>query len=725
MKTISCRYIVLAMCATVLAFYGSAKSIYFAGSSDNDLYRLLKAENFDIALFSDPASAIENASKGSGVIISASGYPSQSNVITEALLHKAAGKGLRVYAEYVSAYPGVDIADTCFIGTIERGVVSSEFFRPELNPMALFGHNDCHIFPAVIDRPLLSFARVAGFDNATFDLTDTEVYPLLWRKGNWLIAQSCMTDFVTARQEPLDAWQNIWIGIIRWLCKDKSIGFSKWPSDPHPAFPVDAVITAADRRNAISKGAEWIGKARLLLHPSWRDTLLAYQGDGGTPWGPAVNKDFILGNGSHGVLEGHGSSIDTRGRQNYRYWLRADVQGEVAFLMASAAKATGRKEFADISENVLDYLFYSGDFIRGSKKDQAADSYGLIGWAQTHDHVYYNDDNARCILGAIGASALMDNRRWDKFIVDNIMANFSLSSRYGFLPDRFEEPQLAENGRAHYTDSELILPHPHFVSWMWACYLWLYDKTGYRPLLDKAKTAIAKTMEAYPDKWQWTNGIQQERARMILPLAWLVRVDDTPPHRQWLDKVAGKLLENQDECGAIREELGGDGLGLFGKATSNRDYGVREAPLISKNGDPVADMLYTCNFAFFALNEALHATGDSRYKEAVGRLGDFLVKIQAESETHPDIDGAWMRAFDYQRWDYWASNADHGWGAWSTLSGWIQSWIVGTLALVDRDTSFWEMTSGYDVTPHMESALRRLSPDKKKSSAHFQQQTED
>ena len=700
------HHILSALLLTASVFTGHARGIIFSGSPDNDLYRLLKSENFDVKLCPDASSAIVNAEKGDGVIISASDYPQKSVELSEQLLKDAASKGLRVYAEYVSSYPGVEISDTAFIGTIERGVVASDFFGSSLKPMSLFGINDCHIFPAKIKKPVLGFARLAGFDTATFGLTDTEVYPLLWRDGNNMIAQSCLTNFVTARQGPLDAWQSIWTGLLRWLCRDNSLTIDEWPADPRPSFDADTQITSADRRRAVEKGARWIGNARLLLHPSWRDTLYKYQGDGVAPWGPSVNEDFILGNGSCGVLEGHGSSIDFNGKQNYRYWLRADVQGEVAFLMASAARATGIKEFSDISENILDYLFYSGDFIRGSKKDPESDSYGLIGWAQTHDYVYYNDDNARCMLGAIGASSLMDNQRCNKFIVDNIMANFSLCNSDGFLPDRFEEPQLAEKGRVYYAESDLVLPHPHFESWMWACYLWLYDKTGYTPLLEKARRAIAVTMDAYPDKWQWTNGIQQERARMILPLAWLVRVDDTPLHRQWLDMVVGKLLENQDECGAIREELGDDSLGMFGKATSNRDYGVREAPLISRNGDPVADMLYTCNFAFFALNEAYHATGE--YKDAVTKLGDFLVKIQAQSTAHPDIDGAWMRAFDYRRWDYWASNADHGWGAWSTLSGWIQSWIVSTLALVDENKSFWETTANIGVEKEMDNALHRL-----------------
>jgi hypothetical protein len=240
---------------------------------------------------------------------------------------------------------------------------------------------------------------------------------------------------------------------------------------------------------------------------------------------------------------------------------------------------------------------------------------------------------------------------------------------------------------------------------MWACYLWLYDKTGYKPLLQKAKEAIRLTMEAYPDKWKWTNGIQQERARMILPLAWLVRIENTEEHRRWLDEVVEKLLSNQMECGAIREELGGAG-GSYGRTASNKAYGLREAPLIFENGDPVADMLYTSNFAFFSLNEAAHATGNKKYKIAVDKLSDFLTRIQIKSSRHKDLDGGWFRAFDYNRWDYWASNADVGWGAWSTLTGWIQSWIVSTQLLVERDNSYWELTKKSMINKHMPETVK-------------------
>jgi hypothetical protein len=192
---------------------------------------------------------------------------------------------------------------------------------------------------------------------------------------------------------------------------------------------------------------------------------------------------------------------------------------------------------------------------------------------------------------------------------------------------------------------------------------------------------------------------------MILPLAWLVRVDDTEEHRKWLDIIVSKVLENQDSCGAIREELGA-GDGMFGRTKSNKDYGLYEAPLIFHNGDKEADMLYTSNFAFFGLNEAAQATHNPKYQSALKKLSDFLIRIQVRSERHIDVDGAWFRGFDYGRWDYWGSNADVGWGVWATLSGWIQSWILATQVLVQEKKSYWEITRNSKVNDYMPEVKR-------------------
>ena len=197
---------------------------------------------------------------------------------------------------------------------------------------------------------------------------------------------------------------------------------------------------------------------------------------------------------------------------------------------------------------------------------------------------------------------------------------------------------------------------------------------------------------------------------MILPLAWLVRVDDSEKHKEWLVTLVDDLLQYQEPNGALREQLGSASLGSYGRSPSNADYGKTEAPLIFENGDKVADMLYTNNFALFTLNEAAKSTGIPRFQQAVDNLSDFLTRIQIRSEAHPDLDGGWFRAFDYGRWDYWASNADAGWGAWCTLSGWIQSWIVGTRVLMQEDQSFWDKTSDIELMKEFEESLWMLIP---------------
>ena len=217
-------------------------------------------------------------------------------------------------------------------------------------------------------------------------------------------------------------------------------------------------------------------------------------------------------------------------------------------------------------------------------------------------------------------------------------------------------------------------------------------------------------MDGYPDKWKWANGIQQERARMILPLAWLVRVDDTDQHRGWLNLVCNDLLRNQVASGAIREELGSNDKGKYGAPSSNDKYGTNEAPVIHTNGDPVADMLYTSNFAFFSLNEAAQATGDAKLKDAVQRLGDFLVRIQSISTGRADLDGCWFRAFDYDQWEFYGSNADHGWGAWGTITGWTQRFIVITLALTHNETSYWDTTKNRGIGSEIEDSWALMLP---------------
>ena len=238
-----------------------------------------------------------------------------------------------------------------------------------------------------------------------------------------------------------------------------------------------------------------------------------------------------------------------------------------------------------------------------------------------------------------------------------------------------------------------------------------YGPRGTVLFLERAKSAIGMTMAAYPDKWRWTNGIAQERARMLLPLAWLVRLEDTAEHRGWLRRVAQDLLERQDDCGAIGEALGAPGMGAYGPPRTNEEYGTNEASLMQQDKDPVCDLLYTTNFAFIGLHEAAAATGEDFYRRAEDRLAEFLCRIQVRSEAHRELDGGWFRAFDFSRWDYWGSSADAGWGVWCIETGWTQGWITAVFGLRQMDRSYWDLTAASTMGDRLPELKALLFPD--------------
>ena len=181
-----------------------------------------------------------------------------------------------------------------------------------------------------------------------------------------------------------------------------------------------------------------------------------------------------------------------------------------------------------------------------------------------------------------------------------------------------------------------------------------------------------------------------------------------------LNKAVHGLLKLQDKTtGAIREELGSPDKGRYPPPKSNEDYGKHEAPLIAKNGEPISDLLYTVNFAFLGLHEAWYATEDPKIKESVDKLAEFLCRVQVESSEHPELHGGWMRAFDYERYEHWGSNADAGWGAWAIESGWTQGWITTVLALMEMDMSLWDLTNDSKVNEHYLTLKKEMLPNAK------------
>lgn len=683
----------------------------FACRADNDLYATMAAQGVNALRVATPAEAVRRAPRGAGVVLLADGYPLRTTNVPNHVFREAAKKKLRLFIEYPKRLPGLTVGSPRRVG-LERVVAASDAFGKTLSKGRILAIHDCHFVPTQAAAADLVVARVAGLDHAVFGFDDVEVHPILFvhPRGDLLVSTTKLSQFVTARYAPKDGVQAVWRHILQWLQPDANPPAPDWTPTVRPTHAAADKLPADAARRAILRGIDWHSRARMLIDPSWKakcqeycdnDTIDEKKSAGSVP-----NPKWPAGDGSLGVLEGMVSRIRFDGTQPVRWSLRSDSNGESALAFALRAQLDGDSRSRRIAGNLLDWLYFNSGLYRN---DPTKANFGLIWWTPTTASLY-GDNDIKIILSCLGTSAILKTDRWDEPLLQNIVANFRTTGRLGFRRRALRDAELLARGWEHYLNESYEYLGPHYEAWIWASYLWLYDKTKYEPLLAKTRFAIRRTMEGYPDKWTWTNGIQQERGRMLLPLAWLIRVEDRPEYRAWLRRMAEDLHRCQVPCGAIREEMGPMSQGRFRPPQSNQQYGKHEAPLIQNNGDPIADLLYTCNFTFLGLHEAHAATGEPLYREMADRLADFLVRVQIRSENHPELDGGWFRAFDYQRWDYWGSNADSGWGAWAIEVGWTQGWIPTVLALRELDLNLWDLSKESTIARHWDKVGRAMLP---------------
>lgn len=745
MKNGTSRYmtVLIFVVHLMLGYQASAKynqhSISLSCNAGNDLYLILKENKITCFRYNTPEEAITNASEGSGVLILADGYPEKTTFLDASFYKKAQSKKLRLYVEYPSYLPGVELGSPR--GTHwERAVISSDAFAPALPKLRIIAIHDCRFITMKATNPDIVIARIAGFDSAVYGLPK-ETFPVLSEipqpkeRGGLLVATTKLSQFVTARYAPADAWQSIWEHIFAWLQPDKKISALIWTPNVRPSYSKEETLPSDMERKALKRGIDWFFNSHMLLHPTMMEQ---YNKPANLPLPSVADPDLTqdwpyghrtakmiknaeIGDGTLGIMEGFDAKIFYDGSQAVRWWIRNDCNGEVAGTMGLAGLELQNSAYIKTAGNIGDWLYFQSMMSLGDHADSLHPAYGLFGWNNSPKYagpgygdgyaVYYGDDNARSMLGMMVAATAQKTDRYDERILRCLLGNLRISGVFGFQPDRLDQAPLVKAGWKHFFMEKNTSYSPHYQANMWACYLWAYQQTGFDLFLNRARTAIGMTMAAYPDKWIWTNGIQQERAKMVLPLAWLVRVEDTPEHRGWLHLIASELLESQDKSGAIREEIGEAGKGGFPPPASNEEYGTAEAPLIQTNADGVSDLLYTVDFAFLGLHEAAAATGEQFYKDAEDKLAKFLCRIQIRSDKHPELDGGWFRAFDFNRWEYWASNADAGWGAWSIETGWTQSWITAILGLRQMKTSIWDITKESKIELYFDALRKQMIPE--------------
>ena len=689
----------------------------FACAEGNDLYQCVVKGGARPARHDSPADAVGRAPEGSAVLILADQYPATRVRIDQATLATARRKRLRLYSEYPEAIPGVEFG-RARTAAWERAVVASDGLALPLVKGRILAVHGCTFLPAsghaLGKEPLLVLARVAGYDTAVYGLPPT-ASPLLFPTPDGdLVATTGLSHFVTGRYAPSAEWGALWRHILSTLQPDGPPPRLVIEPAVRPAYGPGEALPRDAERQALARYARWLRRAGLLVTPARRDEFHGLLRRGVETTDPPA-ADAPAGDGSLGLLEGYASHVRPDGGQPRRLPLRADCHGEAAMVLALHAKLAGNAADAAaaraVAGNLLDFVYHHSGMHRGPFGDPRHPAFGHVAWgdvAPAWTVATYGDDNARALLGSVAAAACLGSDRWDASVLKGLLANLRTTGKSGFRGDRIDVPDLARNGWKHYHDAAPVNPALNFEAYPWAAFLWAYRHTGEPGFLDAARAGIGKTMELYPRGWRWADNM--ERARMLLPLAWLVRVDDTPRHRRWLMAVAADLTKHQHATGAIPEQLGGDGKGggHYVVPASNEAYGTTETPLLQKNGDPVSDQLYTTGFALIGLREAAEATGDAGLKRAEDRLADYLVRIQARSDAVPYLDGAWFRAFDFERWECWASSADMGWGAWSVEAGWAPAWAAAALGLRAGETSLWDLTAGSNIRTQLPAVQLRM-----------------
>lgn len=635
---------------------------------------------------------------------------SSPQLVTQSLLSEARTKRLKLYIEFAKL-PGAgdQKTRTC---QWERAIVASNVFGETLSEKRILTIHASPFIEQSSLQPWISIGRVAGFDSAIFGIPKT-TWPLLYElEPGTIVCTTKLSRFNTARFAPVQAWQEAWRHVLKYI----GIPVADLIIEPsvRPSYKRDETLRAGSERAAAKRAREWFKNAKLLIDPSWEQQYAdaAKFNDRVVPFGALGNR--ISGDGSLGVMEGFSSSMDERGFQPERWWVRADCNGEAAMTFALANNQREQK----IGEYIADHLMLRSIQSQQERADLNSPVCGLIGWNNVAKYwgsldgykVFYGDDNARAMLGVMAAAGALKKDQWDEPLLKCLLGNLRTTGKKGFRTDRLEQDDILRNGWKHYWNQEPVNNAPHFEAYLWACNLWAYDKTKFEPFYERTLTGLQTTMATDTKNWRWGGGTI-ELSRMLLPLAWLVRVDNTAEHRKWLAEIADKLIALQDESGALQERLSSANRDYFGAPQSNEEYGTTETPIIQENGDPLADMLYSCNFAFLGLNEAYCATKDAKYKKACDKLAQFLCRIQIKSKSHPELDGGWYRAFDYRNWDYWGSNGDAGWGAWAIESGWTVTWISSVMEMRQRKTSLWDLTKGSKISRLMPKIQPAMLPD--------------
>ncbi|MBQ2726549.1 MAG: hypothetical protein IJF78_12665 [Clostridia bacterium] len=454
---------------------------------------------------------------------------------------------------------------------------------------------------------------------------------------NILMAMFCMRNFNRARFAPRKNWEKLitYIAVFLTGCEPERM------PEPVVRYGTDADLTDPElweysRKQAIDNGIRWL-------------------------------EQFLIDNGRGGIREGLRHNILPDGRQLTADTVRNDCCGEAAGAFAMYGYLTGDKKYSAIAENLRQLM---RDFFIVREEPFC----GMMRWSAEAWDVCYPDDAARSVIPGLISALLMHDDRYTDDIYACLDFLISVACRDGLPLARYDRWHYNAESLAGVKHMEHGTPSAHYTAYHLAALLLGYLKCGKTEYLESARKGLETLMGLYPDLRR-EQSETQEMCRLILPLAVLYEATGEEKHREYLYRVTADLEKHRHPFGGYREWDTG-----YKAACSRESRG--ECSLLSENGDPVTDSLYSMNWLPVGFACAYHATGDSYFYDLWKNVTAFYMRIQMHSEN-PMQNGAWCRAFDMDLEEAYGCPHDIGWAANCCETGWTEAEILMGMMLMD------------------------------------------
>ena len=444
-------------------------------------------------------------------------------------------------------------------------------------------------------------------------------------------------NFNRARFAPRNAWIRVIEYIAEWLTGNKP----SYIPESVVSYGVDEDLSDSNafekcRRNAIEKGIRWL-------------------------------EQFLIEDGYGGIREGLHHDIDPDGNQIMASGVRTDCTGESAGAFKMYARVAGIEKYEKIGSRMDDFVY--GPMV---VKDGMFD--GMMRWTEQAWGVCYQDDVARAILPAMYDCIFFENNTHFPTIQRVLDFLIKTTAKDGTRVFRTDNVNLNEKVMAELAEAEIGNHAAHYNAYYSALLLLAYKYSGEKQYLDIGRRGLETLMNLYPETTR-EQSETQEMCRLVLPLAILYDVSGEEKHREMLYRVVSDLQKVKHPFGGYQEWDTGY------KAAYNRNSET-ECSILTENGDPVADLLYSCNFLPMGFAYAYNATKDEWFYTLWHEIVAFFISTQIKS-NNPFNDGSWCRAFDMDLEEAYAAPHDSGWATYSSETGWTCAEILMGMMFLD------------------------------------------